>query len=109
MHRRLDDALKGFRIGDPRGEYPIWSDGGSRRASGRWHEAGQRVIYAAEHYSTAMLEKLVHWNGILPPDQHFIAIADDQRPCHSYNLSRAAIRVAGSTPKCSAAASRSGS
>lgn len=74
MHRRLDDALKGFRIGDPRGEHPIWSDGGSRLASGRWHEAGQRVIYAAEHYSTAMLEKLVHFGGELPLGQHHVEI-----------------------------------
>ena len=32
------------------------------------------MIYASEHYSTAMLEKLVHNNGILPPNQHFIEI-----------------------------------
>lgn len=32
------------------------------------------MLYTSEHYSTAMLEKLVHMNGILPPDQHFIRI-----------------------------------
>ena len=32
------------------------------------------MIYASEHYSTAMLEKLVHGNGQLPPNQHFIKI-----------------------------------
>ncbi len=32
------------------------------------------MIYSSEHYSTAMLEKLVHANGILPANQHFIRI-----------------------------------
>jgi RES domain-containing protein len=32
------------------------------------------MIYASEHYSTAMLEKLVHGSGQLPPNQHFITI-----------------------------------
>lgn len=32
------------------------------------------VIYAAEHYSTAMLEKLAHWNGVLPANQHSVEI-----------------------------------
>ncbi len=44
------------------------------RVSGRWHEAGAEVIYASQHYSTAMLENLVNWNGALPPNQHFIEI-----------------------------------
>jgi RES domain-containing protein len=35
------------------------------------------MIYASEHYSTAMLEKLVHGSGHLPPNQHFISIAID--------------------------------
>lgn len=32
------------------------------------------MIYASEVYSTAMLEKLVHWNGIIPDNQHFVEI-----------------------------------
>lgn len=72
--RRLDHQLTAFRIGDPNGEYPIWDDGGARKTSGRWHEAGAGVIYASEHYSTAMLEKLVHYEGEMPPNQHFIEI-----------------------------------
>ena len=32
------------------------------------------MIYASESYSTAMLETLAHWNGALPPNQHFIEI-----------------------------------
>jgi RES domain-containing protein len=30
--------------------------------------------YASEHYSTAMLEKLCHGSGQLPPNQHYIEI-----------------------------------
>lgn len=32
------------------------------------------MIYTSEHYSTAMLEKLAHGSGSLPPNQHFIEI-----------------------------------
>jgi RES domain-containing protein len=74
-HRRLPAPLKAFRIGDPNGRYPIWSDQGARLISGRWHEAGDPVIYASEHYATAMLEKLVYFAGEMPPDQHFVEIA----------------------------------
>ena len=66
--------MPAYRIGDPAGQFPVWSTEGANRASGRWHEAGAEVIYASEHYSTAMLEKLVHWNGALPPNQHFVEI-----------------------------------
>lgn len=72
--RKLRSDWKVWRIGDPDGEYPIWDDGGARRSAGRWHEAGAGVIYAAKSYSTAMLEKLVHHSGELPPNQHFIEI-----------------------------------
>jgi RES domain-containing protein len=32
------------------------------------------MLYTSEHYSTAMLEKLVHGSGSLPPNQHYIEI-----------------------------------
>jgi len=32
------------------------------------------MIYASQNYSTAMLEKLVHGGGIMPPQQYFISI-----------------------------------
>jgi RES domain-containing protein len=32
------------------------------------------MIYASEHYSTAVLEKLVHGSGHMPPNQHFVEI-----------------------------------
>ena len=73
--RTLRAPMRAYRIGDPAGRFPVWSTVGAKRTSGRWHEAGAEVIYASESYSTAMLEMLVHWNGALPPNQHFIEIA----------------------------------
>ncbi|GLK53954.1 MULTISPECIES: RES family NAD+ phosphorylase [Alphaproteobacteria] len=73
-HRQLPEHRTLYRIGDPSGEYPIFSPGGAMKVPGRWHDQGDRVIYAAEHYSTAMLEKLVHSSGVLPPNQHWIDI-----------------------------------
>ena len=35
---------------------------------------GDRVIYAAEHFSTAMLEKLVHWSGSPPGNQRYVEV-----------------------------------
>ncbi len=73
-HRKLDRAARAFRIGDRNGKFKIWSGEGAALHDGRWHEKGQEVIYAAEHLSLAMLESLVHFNGILPDGQHFIEI-----------------------------------
>jgi RES domain-containing protein len=70
----LDRTLFCFRIGDPDGAYPIFDATGSMLAPGRWNTPGSPIIYAAEHYSTALLEKLVHGSGRLPPNQHFIRI-----------------------------------
>ncbi|MQM38785.1 hypothetical protein KBTX_02805 [wastewater metagenome] len=72
--QRLDRTLTAYRIGDPDGDYPIYDATGSRRYPGRWNTATAPVIYACEHYSTAMLEKLVHAGGLMPPNQHFIEI-----------------------------------
>lgn len=63
-----------YRIGDPDGVYSIFDAEGSRLYPGRWNTPAAPMIYAGEHYSTAMLEKLVHGNGRLPPNQHFIEI-----------------------------------
>lgn len=70
----LDRTLTAWRIGDPNGRYPIFDATGSRLAPGRWNTASAPMIYAAEHYSTAVLEKLVHGSGQLPPNQHYIRI-----------------------------------
>ena len=72
--RRLTEPMRAFRIGDPKGKYPIYSGEGASLSEARWHDKGQEIIYASEHYSTAMLEKLAHYNGVLPPNQHFVKI-----------------------------------
>ena len=66
--------MRVYRIGDPRGAFPIYSGEGAARIEGRWHERGQEVIYTSRHYSTALLEKLAHFNGVLPSNQHYIEI-----------------------------------
>jgi len=70
----LDRTLSTFRIGDPNGDYPIFDATGSTIAPGRWNTAGSPVIYTSEHYSTAVLEKLVHGSGRLPPNQHYVEV-----------------------------------
>lgn len=70
----LDRTLTSYRIGDPGGIYPIFDATGSTIAPGRWNTPGSPVIYSSEHYSTALLEKLVHGSGRLPPNQHFVTI-----------------------------------
>jgi RES domain-containing protein len=70
----LDRTLSCFRIGDPSGAHPIFDATGSTIAPGRWNTTGSPTIYTSEHYSTALLEKLVHGSGRLPPNQHYIEI-----------------------------------
>ena len=72
--RKLRRQRVCYRIGDPDGEYPIFDARGSVRAPGRWNDADSPVIYAADTYSGAMLEKLAHGSGELPANQHFIEI-----------------------------------
>ena len=72
--QRLDRVLCAYRIGDPDGIYPIFDATGSTRAPGRWNTPACPMIYASEHYSTAMLEKLVSASGRLPSNQHYVEI-----------------------------------
>src|SRR5437764_769091 len=73
----LADAVPKGRsvdVGDPHGEFPIYDSRGAELFPGRWNAANVAVIYAGEHYSTAMLEILAGSNGVLPPNQHYITI-----------------------------------
>jgi RES domain-containing protein len=70
-----DSAFVCYRIGDPRGEFPIYDARGSSLFPGRWNTPDTPVIYASKNYSTAMLEKLVHGNGHLPANQHYVVIS----------------------------------
>ena len=74
MAQRLDRVLTAFRIGDPDGVYPIFDATGSSLAPGRWNTETSALIYASEHYSTAMLEILANGTGRFPGNQHFIQI-----------------------------------
>jgi RES domain-containing protein len=65
-----------YRIGDPRGEWPVFSGGGSSQYPGRWNDSGQSMIYLSEHLATAMLEKIIRVHE-LPPNQHYINVAID--------------------------------
>jgi len=40
---------------------------GGLRAAGRWHSQGRRIIYLADHPSSALLEMLVHMDRDLLP------------------------------------------
>lgn len=71
--RRLRRSLRAYRMGDPVGSHPVYSGDGSRLYPGRWNEKGQPVIYASEHYSTALLETLAR-TGELPRNQHYVEI-----------------------------------
>ena len=71
---KTDRVLTCYRIGDPDGTFPIYDAEGARVYPGRWNTHTSPIIYTSEHYSTAMLEKLVHANLVLPANQHFIAI-----------------------------------
>lgn len=72
--RVLDRVLLCYRIGIPTGQHPVFSYEGSRLFPGRWNTPSSPMIYCSEHYSTAMLEKLVHGSGQMPPDQHSVEI-----------------------------------
>jgi len=71
----LDRILIAYRIGDPSGAYPIFDATGSKLYPGRWNTASTPMIYASRHFSTALLEKLVHGSGRLPVNQHYVEIA----------------------------------
>lgn len=71
---RTDRVLTCFRIGDPNGDHRIYSSDGARLFPGRWNTPSSPIIYASERYSTAMQEKLVQANAILPANLNYIRI-----------------------------------
>lgn len=49
---------------------------GGLRASGRWHSRGRRIVYLADHPSSAVLEMLVHMDReFLPATYQLLRIA----------------------------------
>ena len=72
--QKTDRVLTCYRIGDPQGAFPIYDPEGARLYPGRWNTRNSPIIYTSEHYSTALLEKLVHANLEMPANQHSIEI-----------------------------------
>ncbi len=67
-----------FRIAKRR--YEVYDGTGAAQGGGRWNSPGRAVIYAAEHYATAILEPLVHAGRLALPGSHHaraIYIPDD--------------------------------
>ncbi len=67
-----------YRVAKKR--HALYDVAGAVRVGGRWTSPGVRVIYAAEHYATAILEILVHRGRLALPGPHHavrIAIPDD--------------------------------
>lgn len=50
--------------------YPDLSGIGGMRAGGRWHSQGRRIVYLADHPSSALLEMLVHMDRDLIPSTY---------------------------------------
>ena len=58
--------MDGYRIGS--GRFPLFDGAGAAASdTARWNSRGRRIIYAAEHYSTALLEKAAQLNSIRLP------------------------------------------
>ena len=55
------ERLTAFRIGSLR--YPLLDGSGAAASDdARWNSRGRRIIYAAEHYATALIEKMAQMN-----------------------------------------------
>jgi RES domain-containing protein len=49
---------------------------GGLRAAGRWHSQGRRIVYLADHPSSALLEMLVHMDrDVMPATYQLLRIA----------------------------------
>jgi RES domain-containing protein len=92
MASRYKGPLQAFRIA--RAKFSLFDGTGAAIGGARWNTKGQRVIYAAESYATALLEILVHSNlGRVPRGFGFIEIhvpaeVDRHRGNHSEGLAK---------------------
>jgi RES domain-containing protein len=60
--------------------YPVFDGSGAALEGARWNSPGRLLVYASEHYATAILEKLVHAGRTGLPGAHHAAeirIPDD--------------------------------
>src|SRR5450432_4415390 len=72
MASRHNAPLRAFRIADLR--HTIFDGSGAMLHGARWNSPGRRVIYAAETYSGALLEILVHASGFVPKSLGYVEI-----------------------------------
>jgi RES domain-containing protein len=56
--------------------YPVYDGSGAALEGARWNSPGRVLIYASEHYATAILEKLVHAGRTQLPGAHHAAPID---------------------------------
>ncbi|MGI9091756.1 MAG: RES family NAD+ phosphorylase [Gemmatimonadaceae bacterium] len=70
--------------------HPIYDATGSMLHGGRWSSAGRALIYASEHYATAILEKLVHAGRLQLPGPHHAAVIviPDDLPTEQFDPAR---------------------
>jgi RES domain-containing protein len=53
----------------------ICPESAALRAAGRWHSQGRRIVYLADHPSSALLEMLVHMDrDLIPPTYQLLRI-----------------------------------
>jgi RES domain-containing protein len=58
--------VEAYRIGSP--AFPLLDGTGAAASdSARWNSKGRYIIYASEHYATALLEKLAQLNSVKIP------------------------------------------
>ncbi len=74
MASRSEQPLVAYRIGARR--YPLFDGTGAANSDhARWSSRGRFVIYAAEHYATALLEKAAQLNSLrIPPTLAYVRI-----------------------------------
>ncbi|MBK5298794.1 MAG: RES domain-containing protein [Vicinamibacteria bacterium] len=72
---RSEATVRAYRIGSR--HYQLFDGAGAAASdTARWNSRGRRVIYAAEHYATAVLEKLAQLNSVrLPASLAYIEIS----------------------------------
>ena len=70
--------------------YPVYDGSGAALEGARWNSPGRLLIYASEHYATALLEKLVHAGRTLLPGAHHAAAIEipDDLPIEELDPSR---------------------
>jgi RES domain-containing protein len=66
-----------WRISKAKYAATAYSGEGARLESGRWHQAGQRVVYTSSSAALAALEILVHTASDLLPRTRYVAIPAD--------------------------------